>query len=304
MIKLSVIIATYNRAENLRRTLESLACQTADDAVFEIVAVNNNSADNTPEVGREFAAMHPGLNFSMVSESKQGLSHARNCGIENSNGEYIAVIDDDEEVNAEFVESYILFFDAHPDVSGAGGKIVPLYEYEPPRWLTPYTERPIAGQLDLGPDVRPFKDGSYPGGGNMAVRRSALERIGVFDPNLGRNGSSPMGGEEKDLFVRLRAAGGKIYYLPGAIIYHIIPRSKFEDGYFDRLTRMVGASERVRTRSVSGGAYFKALLKEAVKWCGTLVLASGYQLRGESSKGRYLIRMRRNITQGLLGKSS
>ena len=61
-----------------------------------------------------------------------------------------------------------------------------------------------------------------------------------------------MGGEEKDFFMRVRAQGIRYYYVPGAEIYHITPASKLTRAYFERLTRMIGVSERVRTRSEGG----------------------------------------------------
>lgn len=110
-----------------------------------------------------------------------------------------------------------------------------------------------------------------------------------------------MGGEEKDLFARLRAGGEEIYYVPGAIIYHIIPEQKLTPEYFDRLTRMIGKSERVRTRNLGTATYLKRLFSEGIKWGGTFVLALGYTVQGEPIKGRYLIKMRWNISRGLLG---
>ena len=75
-----------------------------------------------------------------------------------------------------------------------------------------------------------------------------------------------MGGEEKDFFMRVRAQGIRYYYVPGAEIYHITPASKLTRAYFERLTRMIGVSERVRTRSEGGVSFPKRLLAEAVKW--------------------------------------
>ena len=186
-------------------------------------------------------------------------------------------------------------------MAACGGIVTPLYEFTVPKWLSRYAERPIAGTLYYGEKIIPFPKGKYPGGGNMAIRRSAIDQYGAFDPNLGRTGTSPMGGEEKDLFARLRAAGEQIYYVPGAIIYHIIPQEKLSPDYFDRLTKMVGKSERVRTRHMGIGAYCKRLFSEGIKWGGTCVLALSYLLRGESAKGHYLFKMRWNITRGLLG---
>ena len=95
-VRLSLIIATYNRADYLPRTLNSLTNQSLGSELFEIIVVNNNSTDHTAEVCRSFAEAQPELNFTMVTEIRQGLSHARNCGINHAKGDYFAIIDDDE----------------------------------------------------------------------------------------------------------------------------------------------------------------------------------------------------------------
>lgn len=302
MVRISVVIATYNRGEQLLRTLRSFFGQTLPREQWEVVVVNNNSTDDTAALFERFVAQNPeAANMRMVFEGAQGLSHARNRGIAESSGEYIAIVDDDEEVNDRFTEAYAELFDNYPDAAGAGGRITPLYEYTPPRWLSPIAERPIAGTLDMGPAVREFRGESFPGGGNMAVRRSVLAKVGVFDPELGRTGGKLLAGEEKDLFRRLSAAGYKIYYVPDARILHIIPESRMTRGYFTRLTRMVGVSERVRTLGKSGWAYFKRLIAECVKWAATVVLALGYLLRAQPAKAGYLFILRWNVTLGLLG---
>ena len=71
MKKLSLIVATYNRAASLLRTLESVVLQSADPALWECVVVNNNSTDNTAEVFAAFAADHTAFTLRMVDEPKQ-----------------------------------------------------------------------------------------------------------------------------------------------------------------------------------------------------------------------------------------
>lgn len=301
MSRLSIVIATYNRAPNLVRTLGSLTRQTLDASEWETVVVNNNSSDNTSELFARFASAHPALNLRMVEEKNQGLSYARNRGIAESTGAYIAIIDDDEEVNDDFVRAYVEFFDSHPDAAAGGGKVTPLYEFEIPKWLSPIAERPIAGTIDMGAEVVPFKGERYPAGGNMAVRRTVIEKYGAFNPELGRTGTKLLAGEEKDLFRRLKTAGEKIYYVPRAQILHIIPQSRLTREYFSRATRMVGISERIRTMNISTAAYLKRLGAEAVKWCATAVLAAWYLIKLQPSKGSYLFILRWNITLGLLG---
>jgi GT2 family glycosyltransferase len=234
----------------------------------------------------------------MVREERQGLSHARNCGMAVAKSPYIAIIDDDETVNEDFVRGYIEFFDAHPNAVAAGGRIVPSYEQGRPSWISPYTERPIANPLDLGEEVRPFGRGRCPGGGNMAVRREAIERYGAFDPSLGRTGKKLIGGEETDFFNRLSRSGAPFYYVPTSIIYHHISPDKLTRDYFTRLSYAIGVSEQIRTRQI--GRYGLRLMSEAVKWGATLVLAAGYTLSLRWSAARYLVLMRWQITRGLL----
>lgn len=299
MVRVSVVIATYNRGEKLVRTLRSLAAQDVHVSEWEAVVVNNNSSDGTADHFARFAAENPGLNIRMVDEPRQGLSYARNIGIAESTGAVIAIIDDDEEVNPGFVQAYAAFFDAHPEVAAAGGKVVPLYECGRPEWMSRYTERPIAGTLDRGNSAKPFGKG-YPAGGNMAVRRSVFERYGLFDTGLGRTGDKPMGGEEKELFHRIMSGGETVWYLPGAVIYHIIPAEKLTLKYFRRLSRGCGASERVRTLAISKGAYAGAVVREMLKWAASLAIALWYGICQQPLKAHYLLEMRRCITAGLL----
>ncbi len=297
--RLSIIIATYNRGEKLARTLRSLAAQTLPAGEWEAVVVNNNSTDDTPGVFARFTgAEGRDLNIRMVEETRQGLSWARNRGLAEARGEIIVMIDDDEEVNPGFLAAYLDFFTEHPAAVAAGGPMVACYEDRRPRWMSHYTEALAASTIDLGPRVRRFPRGRYPIGGNMAFRREVIERVGAFDTALGRTGQNLLGGEEKEFFARVTASGGEIWWVPGAVVQHLIPPSRVTEAHFRKLSRMVG----VTARTISHGrvAYARALTAEAVKWGATLVLAAWFTLTFRPSKARYLIIMRREITIGLL----
>ena len=293
-------MATYNRSASLLGALESVAGQRADPAVWECVVVDNNSQDDTAACVEAFRQAHPGLNLRLVRESRQGLSHARNRGIAESRGEYLAIIDDDERINPDFVRAYIDFFDTHPEAAAAGGRIIAEYPQGRPRWMSRWTEAPIANPIDLGPKVRPFPPGRIPGGGNMALRRSTVQRYGAFDPSLGRTGEQLIGGEESDLFQRLADAGERCYYVPTAIMWHIIPPRKISREYFESLCYQVGRTQRLRAGM--RGQTVRLLSGEAVKWGATLLLALGFLLRFSVPKARYLLLMRRQITRGISGR--
>ena len=131
----------------------------------------------------------------------------------------------------------------------------------------------------------------------MALRRSAVRRYGVFDTSLGYVGETLIGGEETDLFERLKIAEAKYYYVPQAVMHHIIPQEKLTADYLRRLSYNVGVSQLRRAH------YYRrkdrVRIVEVGKWLATLVLAAWYGITMQWSKARYLVMMRYNITRGL-----
>ena len=297
MLRLSLVIATYNRADSLLTALQSVVEQDAPKDQWECVVVNNNSTDDTAARFKEFAEAHPDVTLRMVDEVRQGLSYARNRGIGESVGEYIAIIDDDERIAPEFISSYISLFDSTPDAVAAGGPIVAEYPSGRPRWMSCFTERPIANTMYFGDKVRLFPAGRIPGGGNMALRRDAVRRYGVFDTSLGYVGEQLIGGEESDLFERLRIADAKYYYVPKAVMYHIIPKEKLTKEYLSRLSYNVGVSQLRRARYYHRKGRVRVV--ELFKWVVTIILAAWYFITLQWGKAKYLLLLRYNITRGL-----
>lgn len=293
MIRLSLVIATYNRAEQLMTTLRSVAEQKHPTAEWECVVVDNNSSDDTRHRVERFAEEHPSLQLHYVFERAQGLSHARNAGIAASRSEVVAFIDDDERIVEDFVGAYVDFFDKHPEAVAAGGKIVAEYPTGRPKWMSRYAEQPIANPMDFGREVRRFPSGRIPGGGNMAVRRRLFDEVGVFNTTLGRTGKRLIGGEESELFERIADKGYRWYYVPRAVMYHIIPAEKLTDDYFERLALNTGLSQR--TRAEVRGRVASLYVREIMKWIATLLLC----LVHRPAQSRYLIRLRRGISKGV-----
>lgn len=299
MATISLVIATYNGADSLPTTLESLTHQTLDRELWEVVIVNNNSTDATARVVGEFAAAHPEISLKLVDEPNQGLSWARNRGIDESVGDYIVIIDDDETACPDLMREYFDFLDTHPHIVAAGGKITPRYPAKRPKWLSRITERPIAGTLNLGDEIKAFPEGKYFGGGNMALRRTAIDYYGKFDTNLGRRGSKLLGGEEKELYMRYYASGEDIYYLPKAEIFHNINTERLTKPYFKAVCYRVGQSERIRTLGKSPKAFRRRIYSEIFKWGATLTLGLFYALTLQFAKAHYIVIMRTQISRGL-----
>ena len=293
MIRLSLVIATYNRAEQLMVTLGSVAMQNAEAESWECIVVDNNSSDNTRERVEAFKSEHNSLNIRYIFEQNQGLSYARNAGIVASRGDIVAFIDDDERIVADFVSAYIDLFDQHPDAMAAGGEIIAEYPTGRPRWMSRYTERPIANPMSFGDRVKLFPSSRIPGGGNMAMRRRVFDSIGMFNTSLGRTGKRLLGGEESDLFERIVKHEYRVYYAPRAVMYHIIPKEKLSRDYFVRLATNTGISQR--TRAELNHTMLKLYVAEVAKWVATLLLC----LIHRPAQSRYLILMRKQISKGI-----
>ena len=201
----------------------------------------------------------------------------------------------------DYIRTYAEHFATHPNTMAAGGPIEPLYETQEPSWMSPYTKALLTAWMNYGDKVREYPKGRYPGGGNAAYRKVVFDQVGLFNTDLGRKGTALLASEEKDIFDKMHALGMQVLYLPTPVLHHIIPQTKLEEDYFNRLTLQIGRSERMRTRAISKGKYIKRLLSEGVKWGGTLVLFCLYTLQGTPKKGWKLILFRKNVTKGLLG---
>ena len=298
---LTVIICTYNRAKYIGNLLESIAANDLSKAEYEILLVDNNCTDNTREVCKAFAAAHSDVQFRYTVEPEQGLSAARNRGIKEAKGEFLAYIDDDALVDTWYLRTIYEYMGAHPEISAVGGPIIPLYETHEPEWMTRYTKELLCGYLYFGDQERTFPGERYPGGGNAAYRAEVFQQVGLFNTELGRKGNSLMGAEEKDIFDKMKAHKMRFMYLPQMILHHIIPQKKLERDYFDRLTCQIGISERKRTLAIGTGKYIKRLFSEGVKWGGTIVLLCLYTISFHPVKGWKLVQFRANVTKGLLG---
>src|SRR5579885_409501 len=129
----TVAICTYNRAESLRRTLESLcAMRIPEDVDWELVVVNNNSTDHTDAVIASFADRLPS---KRAWEPQQGHSPARNHAVDVANGDYILWTDDDVVVDREWLAGYAEAFRRWPQAAVFGGPISPEYEEPMVRWV-------------------------------------------------------------------------------------------------------------------------------------------------------------------------
>ena len=297
---LSIIVCTYNRDKYLYGALQCIAENGFPTDAYEIVLVNNMSTDNTEAECQRFKNDYPNVSFHYFVETNQGLSFARNRGIAESQGETLLFLDDDSYIQEGYLENLQRQLDTHPEADAFCGKIDPVFETgEAPKWLSKWNYSWVSA-IDMGDKVCQFKSKAFPIGANMGIRKAMLEKTGNFNTQLGRSKKNLMGGEEKDLFERIRQHGGNIYYFPDVVVHHVIPPSRTTKEYVKRLGEGVGRSERIRTLGESKGKYLKRLCSEIVKWGGTIMLWLGFALKGQFEKGNILFTFRWNVTLGLL----
>lgn len=295
---LSIIVCTYNRDQYIYQCLSNLA-KNQTHCAWEIILINNNSTDNTHNEYERFRKDFPYVNVHYFIEQNAGLSFARNRGIKEAHGDWFVFLDDDSMVNVDYLENVNSHLENYPDIGAFGGLIEPFFEGENPDWLSKWSMGFVSA-IDMGNKIRQFAKGKYPIGANMGISRTAIEQVGDFNTALGRTKELLLGGEEKDMFMRIHNAGKLIYYFPNIGVKHCIPPKRTTLQYIKKLGYGVGASESIRTRQIGNIAYLKRLFLELIKWCGTLILWLGYAICLQSPKGNILVLFRYNVTKGLL----
>lgn len=239
---ISVLICTYNRSESLQNTLTSLSkLIVPNHQAWELVIVDNNSTDQTAAVTRRFS-QESLLNVRYVFEPQQGLSHARNRGIRESQGEILAFTDDDVIVDPQWLGHLLNAFGQHNAIA-VGGKVTPLWYCPKPAWFyedQPYSLTSAIVHFDLGEEFCEAR--KHPVGANMAFRRVAFTRYGTFRTDLGRVGQVLLSGEEAEFFARLKSADEKVFYIPAAVVYHPVDETRARRRYMRSFYYHLGKS--------------------------------------------------------------
>jgi len=233
----SVVISTYNRCGELAGALGSVLSQDTAGVEYEVILVDNNSTDDTRAVAAALIARHAGR-LRYLFEPRQGLSYGRNTGIAASRAPIIAFTDDDVRVARDWVARIASVFRERPDIVYVGGKVLPRWTDPPPRWLVNHHWSPLA-LIDYA-DEYIESSGSRPVcfvGANLAFRREVFDRVGLFNPALGRVKDSIGSTEDHDLQLRLWRAGLKGLYQPELIVTAEVSPDRLTKRYHRRWHR-------------------------------------------------------------------
>jgi glycosyltransferase involved in cell wall biosynthesis len=146
-MKFSVIIPTYNRAEELRKTLENLSKLSVTQE-WEVIVVDNNSTDETRDVVAEISKKFP-VDLRYLFEGEQGKPAALNSGMAIARGDVIAFTDDDHRFEPDWLHQAAIGLERF-GCDYVGGKILPLFQASSPQWLSTCSgrHRAVIGMAD------------------------------------------------------------------------------------------------------------------------------------------------------------
>ncbi len=290
----SLVICTYNREKFLKDCLSAITILQSKPGDFETVIIDNNSTDNTPAITHQFKQSNPTLAIKIAIETKQGLSHARNRGIMESAGDYIAFIDDDAIPRADYIQQLIKFARANPNIMGFGGKIIPTFVDGPaPNWANPYSSSLFFSQVDFGDQVKLLtKDNQYPFGCNMVIKSSYFKEHETFDSAIGPISKDGGRCDDKVLFRNMRKKKFEVFYVPDLYVTHQIDTHRLNNNYIKKLSEGLGFSLQLLACKEGIIAYLKRTWDVLFKFVGACVLGLFYSLKGRFSIALHLIKYR------------
>jgi len=262
MTDISIILCSYNRADHLERTLQSLRqVEVPNGWTVEIILVDNASTDATPAVMRRFE--HPKMSVQVVREAKKGLSNARNRGVAEARGQVLLFTDDD----VRFPQDWVVGI-ARPILEGradavAGG--VTLAERIDAEWMTPRHRSLLASTERIHPEQPERMVGA-----NMAIGKHVFDHIPKFDPELG---AGQLGLGEETLFTwQMQAVQYTIVTAFDVVVEHHPDTERLSRASFCQMAEKAGRSEGYinyhwhgqtgwgLTALVAGFIYFRAKL--------------------------------------------
>ncbi len=203
---LSVVIPTFRRWFSLQVTLEAMVLQTLAKDLFEVIVSDDGSEDGTIEKLKAYAENSP-LRLVVTTGPNAGPSAARNRGLRLAKGEWVAFTDDDCVPAPDWLEQCLTCLKADPELDGVGGKVLR------------YKDGRIARYVDWTGVLLPYMDKGkvqYLVTSNAVFRNELVQRLGGFNETY-----KWPGGEDPDLSFRFIAAGGKLKYLPEALVLHM-----------------------------------------------------------------------------------
>ncbi len=241
----SVIICTYNRATSLEATLEAVLRQDFQRRAVEIIVVDNGSTDDTRRMVEKVGEQADGV-VRYIFEPQIGLSKARNTGVAAAIGVIVLFIDDDALPRENWLNSICQAYCDDVSVACAGGEALPIWPNGlPPEWLH---ER-LWGYLGLVRygflENKVLNNQPFPFGVNISFRKEIVTDFGGFSTKLGRKGGLLLSGEEIDLCLKIVDKVGRVVYVEGAKVDHVIDSERISKDWFMKRAQAQGETKAV-----------------------------------------------------------
>ena len=209
---------------------------------IEILVVDNGSTDGTSPWLASRIAAGEWPQVRLLHESRPGKSFAVNRGVSQATGAILLLTDDDVVPEEGWITAMVTAMEKTGADFGVG-RICPIWEAEPPAWLSPALYGVLAIP-DNGPERLRVASGCneqvMPIGANMAIRPSVIRRIGGWRSELGKLRDTLRSGEDHDFYLRMLEAGHVGVYEPSALVGHLVPANRLTQQYFRRWMRENG----------------------------------------------------------------
>lgn len=241
----SLIICCYNSALLLPVTIQHIAQQKiAKEINWELIVVDNNSADGTIEIAElEWKKyLVENNDFLVLSESRQGLTYARKKGVDAAKFSLIIFCDDDNWLDKNYVSNAYTIMQQNKTIAALGGKGIAVAENALPDWWTDYHLAYAVGEQASATEDISYR--KYVWGAGMVVRTSLLKI--VFDnqyPFLltDRKGGTLNSGGDAEICARLLLMNYKLWYDEKLSYKHFITAQRLTNEYKEKM--MAGHKE-------------------------------------------------------------
>lgn len=280
-MKLSVILITYNRCQILSQTLRLLLSSETPQGI-EWLIIDNNSSDKTKESVEKYQNRDSVRYFF---EPHQGINWARNKGVQEARGEYLLFIDDDIDVEPNWLISYLAAIETQPYRVFGGRSILRMNQFHKPHWLAlsgPYACSAVFSGCDYGNQDKELELSEHmmPVGRNMLFKRDVFDEFGLFRTDIGLKGGNLMPGAEYEFFLRLSHKLKNWFYVSGALTYHTLYPEQLKKSYFRR--RMFGIGrvqfklrdKNIKNRKIGNIPFyiFSLIIENKLKFLKNLIL--------------------------------
>lgn len=249
-MNLDLIIPTYNRAHLLKDCLDSIFRAGRPSGLsVTVIVVDNNSADNTKEVVEPFLESRD-IPVRYIHVARPGKSVALNEAIAQTDGDFIGLIDDDEQLDFAWFEVAYREFALDSGIEYIGGQCFPNWERAAPNWISKNYRGAVGVILcsERGAFSSEFRQ-MLPGG-NTVIRRSTLQRVLPYPEQLGKIGKRIRSGEDEVIYHRLLNIGARGIFVPELIIYHWVPAERMTRKYYRKwvIGRGISVGSQLRER--------------------------------------------------------